>query len=131
MAVSLSGPFSLQGRQALAGLCKWVEYANGSGGVWVGERRQRCRLTPVYYDDGGQRGKSREMTERLLSRDKVDLLFGPYSSGLTVEAALVAQEYGRVLWNHGGATYEASSQARDRVVNILSPARQYFQGVWI
>jgi branched-chain amino acid transport system substrate-binding protein len=81
----------------------------------------------VFYDDKSLRQRAREITKALLERDRVDLLFGPYSSVLTLEAAAVAQEHERVLWNHGGATDKTADM--DWVVNVLTPAGRYFHGV--
>jgi branched-chain amino acid transport system substrate-binding protein len=49
-----------------------------------------------------------------------DLLFGPYGSG---QAAALARNTDRLIWNHGGATAGGTN-----VVNVLSPASSYFTG---
>jgi branched-chain amino acid transport system substrate-binding protein len=69
------------------------------------------------------------LTERLLTVDQVDILLGPYSSGLALRAAEVAQQYGRVLWNHGGASEAIYSRGLAWVVGILSPPTTYFHSL--
>lgn len=127
ISASISGPFSAQGRQALEGLSAWLGDTNAAGGLLVAEHRRRIPMDLVVYDDESRRQRAREITEALLKQDRVDLLFGPYSSVLTLEAATVAQEHERVLWNHGGATDKTADM--DWVVNVLTPASRYFHGV--
>ena len=122
IAVSLTGQFRMQGRQALAGLRAWVEEVNRAGGLAVDRKWADVEL--IHYDDGSLAEGARQATERLIREDRVDLLFGPYSSGLARAAADVAAECGQVLWNQGGAAEEIYQPVR-RVVGILSGAREY------
>ena len=93
ISASLTGQFSTQGQQALAGLSAWVEYVNEQGGLAVGGEKRAVAL--VSYDDGSMASTTRQTTEQLISGDRVDLLFGPYSAGLTTAAAEVAESHGR------------------------------------
>ena len=61
--------------------------------------------------------------------DQVDILFGPYSSVLTSAAAPVAEEHGKLLWNHGGASDNVYQQGYRWVVGILTPASRYLAGL--
>jgi branched-chain amino acid transport system substrate-binding protein len=114
------------GRQALWGVQRWVEWANGRGGVLVEAGRPRRRVELVHYDDGSKRKGVREAVVKLIEKDRVDLLFGPYSSALTLEEIATAKGYGQVVWNHGGASDEAFGPM---VVSVLTPASFYFHGV--
>ena len=126
ISASLTGQFATQGQQALAGLSAWVEYVNGQGGLAVGgENRQ---VTLASYDDGSVADATRRATERLITDDKVDLLFGPYSAGLTTAAVEVAESHGRVVWNHGGAGDAHYARGFRKVISILTPADQYLVG---
>ncbi len=104
MVVSLSGSFSEQGYQAFRGAMAWIQEVNGAGGILIKELGRKLSLELIYYDDEGKIGAAKKATEQLITRDRVDVLLGPYSSGLTVAAACVAEEFRRVLWNHGGAS---------------------------
>ena len=127
--VSLSGQFQVQGRQALAGLQAWARDVNASGGVWVGELGERLMVTVRHYDDGSRSDLARRVTQRLISEDMVDLLFGPYSSVLTRAAAEVAKGNHCLLWNQGGASDAIHQQENRWVVGILSPASEYLAGL--
>ena len=126
ISASLTGQFATQGQQALAGLSAWVEYVNEQGGLTAGgEKRQ---VTLVSYDDGSTAEATRRATERLITDDKVDLLFGPYSAGLTTAAVEVAESHGKVVWNHGGAGDAHYARGFRKVISILTPADQYLVG---
>ena len=121
ISASLSGQFQTQGRQALAGLQAWVDDVNQAGGIRVGPRQRRLEL--VHLDDGSLAAGAAEATRRLLDEHGVDLIFGPYSSGLARAAAEVTANRHQVLWNQGGAY--AMNRPERRVVNILTEARHY------
>ena len=125
ISASLSGQFQTQGRQALAGIRAWAEDANRAGGLTVADRPGPLPVSVVCYDAASLADGTRRATRRLILDDRVDLLFGPYSSGLAQAAAAVAAEHNRLLWNHGGASDNIQRTGPGRVVDILTPAGEY------
>ncbi|MBQ09958.1 MAG: hypothetical protein CMJ45_00205 [Planctomyces sp.] len=125
--VSLSGQFQVQGRQALSGLHAWAEDVNESGGVNVGHSDVGRSVSVIYYDDASKADGARQATERLITSDPVDLLFGPYSGILALAAARVAEGHGRLLWNQGGASDTIYQQGFKWVVGILTSASRYLE----
>jgi branched-chain amino acid transport system substrate-binding protein len=83
----------------------------------------------AFYDDASAPEQCAVLTERLLTEDHVDILLGPYSSGLALRAAEVAQRFQCVLWNHGGASEAIYARGFAWVVGILSPPSTYFHSV--
>ena len=106
---SLTGPLSIQGRQAAQGLELWA--VEDEADLYV-------------EDDAGSATTAREAYQRWL-RSRIDVLLGPYGSGLVRTVAPVVSDRGALLWNHGGA---ADDLARPRVVAVPAPASTYFQG---
>ena len=104
-----TGPFARQGMEAGAGLELWAE-------------EEDVRLTVV--DDGGSRSAALRAYAAWLDQD-VDLLVGPYASGLVRAVAPLVCDAGRLLWNHGGA---ADDLARPGLVSLPAPASSYFEG---
>ena len=104
----------------------WAEYVNAQGGVTVDGRSHRINV--VHYDDESLAERAQQNTERLITQDGVDLLFGPYSAGLTTAAAEVAESHGRLMWNHGGAGDALYARGHRNVVGILTPADEYLVG---
>ena len=125
--VSLTGQFSLQGSQTLAGIRAWADDVNRCGGLAVGGRKTPVEI--VWRDDGSQRDNARAVTERLITADRVDLLAGPYSAVLTNAAAEVAQSHGKLLWNQGGASPLVYRRGNPWVVGTLTPADEYLAGL--
>ncbi|MGE3538037.1 MAG: amino acid ABC transporter substrate-binding protein [Candidatus Tectimicrobiota bacterium] len=129
MTAALSGRYSLPGRQALLGAQFWVEDVNRHGGLWLQEDGQRLPLHLTAYDDASEAAQCYRLTERLLSHDQVDILLGPYSSGLALRAAEVAHQYEQILWNHGGSSETIYQRGYRWLVGILSPPSTYFHSV--
>jgi branched-chain amino acid transport system substrate-binding protein len=128
LSVSCSGRFHIQGQQALRGLLLWQSLVNAHGGIAVGAADRRpVRL--VWYDDLSQTHCARTNVFRLLREDKVDILLGPYSSGLTMAVAEIAEEYKKVLWNYGGSSDEIFRRGWRHLVGIASPASDYLRAL--
>ena len=128
LSISLSGRYSLQGRQAFDGIRLWNSYVNELGGLHVGDReRQPVQL--IYYDDQSRISHTGRNIVGLLEEDRVDVLFGPYSSGLTLAAADVARKHGKVLWNHGGSADEIFHRGFGCLVSTPTPASDYLRAL--
>jgi branched-chain amino acid transport system substrate-binding protein len=126
LSISLTGRFSVQGRQALDGLRLWQSYVNGQKGLTIG-RAAPHPVRLVFYDDQSRAKLARENALRLLRQDRVDALFGPYSSGLTMTVAEVAHEQRKVLWNHGASSDEILNRGWRHLVSTPTPASDYLR----
>lgn len=127
--LSLSGRFAIQGQQARRGLALWAEDVNRAGRLTISSGDDLTPIDLVVIDDGSTRAGATSATERLILQDRVDLLFSPYSSVLTIAAAEVAEQHGRVLWNHGGSSDALEERGYRHIVTLLSPASRYFEPV--
>ena len=103
ISVSLSGSYLIQGRESYEGLSLWVSRVNEKGGLYVDDLNAKCTLRLIGLDDGSNIEKCRSNTERLITRERVDILLGPYSSSLALAAAEMAEYYKKPLWNHGAS----------------------------
>jgi branched-chain amino acid transport system substrate-binding protein len=128
-ALSLSGRFAVQGEQAHRGLLLWTEQVNRAGGLIAGKADGPRQVALIVHDDASRRANAATATERLILTDRVELLFSPYSSVLTISAAEVAARHGRVLWNHGGSSDALDARGWQHVVTLLTPASRYFEPV--
>lgn len=126
LSISLSGRFHPQGQQALQGICLWQSYINAQGGMALHNGAKRpVRL--IWYDDRSQISAARTNARKLLREDQIDILFGPYSSSLTMAVAENAEEYKKVLWNYGGTSDEIFRHGWRYLVGIASPASDYLR----
>ncbi|MGC9012520.1 MAG: amino acid ABC transporter substrate-binding protein [Thermogladius sp.] len=96
MSISLSGSFALTGHQGLWGIKAAINWVNNVyGGVHICGKTVKLDLK--YYDDQSSKDLIPSLYERLITVDKVNFLFGPYGSPLTIAAAPVAERYGMLL----------------------------------
>jgi branched-chain amino acid transport system substrate-binding protein len=86
--VSLTGDFSNTGKAAQLGYQLWADQVNAKGGI-LGRKVQLS-----FADDASSPTQVVTNYQNFITRDKVDLVFGPYSSLLTLAAAKVANRYG-------------------------------------
>lgn len=101
LSVSLSGNFHLQGQQALQGARLWQSYINAQGGIVVQNGKKRS-VRLIWYDDRSQTSFARKNVLQLLRDDQIDILLGPYSSGLTMAVVEIAEEYKNWLKSRAG-----------------------------
>ena len=129
MTAALTGRYSLPGHQALQGAQVWIDDTNRAGGIRLHSSQTQLPLRLTFYDDASVPERCGVLTEHLITEDQVDILLGPYSSGLALRAAEVAQRSQRVLWNHSGASEAIYTRGFAWVVGILSPPSTYFHSV--
>lgn len=127
LSLSLSGGFERQGREAHDGVRLWVEHVERAGGLVVVPRGPRRPVRLVALDDASVAGRARDNVRRLLIEDRVDVLLGPYSSGLTLAVAPTAAAHGKLLWNHGGSSDTLVERGWRHVINLPAPASDYFR----
>ena len=127
ISVSLTGQFSLQGRQTLAGIQAWAADVNRSGGLRVGQHASPVAI--LWRDDASRAANAREITARLIDDDHAGIIIGPYSAALTRAAAQAAQARCRLLWNQGGASPALYRQGNPWIIGILTPADQYLSSL--
>jgi len=69
-----------------------------------------------------------ELYTRLATEDGADLLISPYSSGLTAAAAVIAEQYGKVMITTGAAADATYKKGYTQVFQIYTPASRYLTG---
>ena len=128
LSAQLSGRHSVQGKETLKGIKLLVDGLLSRGGI---RTRDGKVFSPelVFYDDASLPERTRENTLRLLEKDRVDVLLGPYSSSLALACARTAAEAGRVVWNHGGSSEDVAGAGGARVVSAITGSSSYFRGV--
>lgn len=86
-SVSLSGSYAASALYSLEGYKLWVEQVNKRGGL-LGRP-----VKLIYYDDKSDANTGVQLYEKLITADKVDLIVGPYSSGVTSAVSTVAEKH--------------------------------------
>jgi branched-chain amino acid transport system substrate-binding protein len=123
----LSGRYAKAGEQAVGGIQAAVDWVNQTrGGVTVG--RKTVALEYKNYDCESKKESVTSLLERLITTDKVNFTFAPYSSGLTLAGAPVAEKYGMIYMDHGGASDKIFQQGFEYIVQTIGPGSSYHAG---
>ena len=126
MTVSRTGPLNVDSTTQLRGAELWRDELNAKGGIKVGNKRYKVRF--VEYDDQSQGGRVQQLYTRLILQDKAQFLFSPYSSGLSATAAVISEQYGKVMLIPGGAEEKIFQLGNKYLFQPITSAGHYLSG---
>jgi len=115
ISLSLTGDFSADGKGFQQGYQLWADTINKNGGL-LGR--------PVQLDivsDASSPDQVQTNYEKLITVDKVDLVFGPYSSLLTKPASVVANRYGYAMVEGAGGAPTVFNRGLKNVFDVSVP----------
>ena len=72
----------------------WADRINERGGLALGKSGKKVPVEVVIYDDQSRVPVVTRFYERLIQKDRVEILIGPYSSPLTFAATIAAEKSG-------------------------------------
>jgi len=72
----------------------WVKEVNDKGGLMLKSVGKRVPIEVIEYDDRSNSEEAVRAVERLVTQDKVDLLFPPWGTGLNLAVGPVFNKYG-------------------------------------
>ncbi|HLZ24223.1 MAG TPA: amino acid ABC transporter substrate-binding protein [Ktedonobacterales bacterium] len=113
--VSLTGDFSADGKAIQQGYQLWADTVNAHGGL-LGRKVQLVSL-----DDASNPDQVTTDYQKLITVDKVDLTFGPFSTLLTKPASVVAHRYGYALPEGAGGGPSVFQQGLNNVFDVSLP----------
>jgi len=122
--ISLSGPYAKEGSQGLWGFQlaeKWINEVYG--GVRIAGKKIPVKY--AYYDDESKKESVTSLLERLIVSDGVKFIFAPYTSGLTLAGAPVAEKYKALYNSHGGASDRTFQQGYKYAVQTIVLGSRY------
>jgi branched-chain amino acid transport system substrate-binding protein len=123
---SQTGPLNNDSVAQMRGFELWRDEVNAAGGIKAGGKQYKVGL--VSYDDESQNVRVQQLYTRLITQDKAQFLFSPYSSGLVATAAIISEQYGRVMLTTGGAEEKTYRLGNKNLFQLYSPAGQYLAG---
>jgi branched-chain amino acid transport system substrate-binding protein len=121
ISLSLTGDFADGANAAKRGYELWAETVNGKGGV-LG-RKVELKI----IDDGSDPDRAAAAYEELITKTKVDLVLGPYSSKLTIPSSQVAAKHGYAFIEPAGGSPKVFAQGL-RNLFFVQPAPVVEQG---
>lgn len=123
---SRTGPLNIDSTGQERGYEFWRDEVNANGGIKVGDKRYKVKF--VSYDDQSVGGRVQQLYTRLINQDKAQFLFSPYSSGLVAAAAVISEEYGKIMIDSGGAEEKPFELGNKYLYMVITPASQYLSG---
>lgn len=122
-AVSTTGSNGRTGLYQQEAYLLWEAQKNASGGL-LGRP-----VEFVIYDDQSDPTTGSRLYERLITEDEVDLVLGPYSSGVTLAAAQITERYGYPMLVAGASAGEIWDSGFQYVFGVYSIAQDYFKDI--
>src|SRR5206468_3698672 len=124
--VSQTGKLNNDSVAQMRGFELWRDEVNAGGGIKAGGKQYKVNF--VSYDDESQNTRVQQLYTRIIVQDRAQFLFSPYSSGLVATAAIISEQYGKVMLTTGGAEEKTYRLGNKNLFQVYSPAGQYLAG---
>jgi branched-chain amino acid transport system substrate-binding protein len=115
ISLSLSGDFSADGKAFQQGYQLWADDVNAHGGL-LGRKVQL-----IFLSDASSPQQVATNYQTLIAQDKVDLVFGPFSTLLTKPASVIANRYGYAMVEGAGGGPSVFTQGLHNVFDVSLP----------
>jgi branched-chain amino acid transport system substrate-binding protein len=122
-AISITGKYSQEGKNAKDGYDFAVKAINDKGGVKVNGKTYKLEVK--YYDDESTPARTAQLLERIINQDGIKFILGPYASGPTKAAAPVIEKYKVPMVEAEGASRSLFTQGYKYMFAALSTSEQY------
>jgi ABC-type branched-subunit amino acid transport system substrate-binding protein len=124
---SQTGKLNVEATRQINGVNLWVEQVNAAGGMKLPDGTS-VKFAAKFYDDESNKDRVQELYTRLINNDKADFLISPYSSGLADAAAVIAQQYKRIMITAGASSDSTQFKGYSLVYMTYTPASKYLAG---
>ncbi len=124
---SQTGKLNMEAMRQINGLQLWMEQVNAAGGVKLPDGTV-VKFTAKFYDDESKKERVQELYTKLINQDKAEFLISPYSSGLADAAAVIAQQYNKIMITAGAASDSTYKKGYTLVFQTYTPASRYLTG---
>jgi branched-chain amino acid transport system substrate-binding protein len=123
---SQTGALNNDSTAQMRGIELWRDNVNAKGGIKIGGKNYQVKL--VSYDDESQNTRVQQLYTRLITEDKAQFLISPYSSGLVATAAIISEQYGKVMITTGGALEKTYQLGNKHLFQLYTGSSQYLAG---
>ena len=90
-AIALTGKFARNGVNLRKAYDLWAGVVNSRGGIEIKGKKYLVEI--IYYDDKSDPRTTTKLVEKLITQDKVDLIFGPFSSSCVGPSSTITEKY--------------------------------------
>ena len=122
LSLGLTGRYQEMGQMQQMGFRLWAEQVNQRGGLLAPP------LQLIIYDDHSNRDTAVQLYGKLLNEDRVDFVFGPYSSGLTDAILPITAKRDYPVLASGASSDKLWEQGYTHLFGIYTPASRYTMG---
>lgn len=126
MTLSKTGSLNVDSTAQYKGSELWRDQVNAAGGIKVGDKHYKIKF--VDYDDQSQGGRVQQLYTRMIVQDKAQFLFSPYSSGLSATAAVISEQYSKIMLVGGGAEGKIFQLGNKYLFQCITAADHYLTG---
>ncbi len=123
LSLGLTGKYAPLALMQQQGYSLWQSEINERGGL-LGRP-----VEFIFVDDESDPAKALDLYTRLIKTDRVDLVFGPYSSGITAAVAPVVDKAAFPMLVGGAAADKIWQQGYTNVFGVFTPASRYTVGM--
>jgi branched-chain amino acid transport system substrate-binding protein len=123
LSLGLTGKYAQLGAMQQRGYLLWQRDVNAKGGL-LGRP-----VDIVIRDDESRPAKAEELYRQLITKDRVDLVFSPYSSPITLAVAPIVDRAGYPMVIAGAASERIWQQGYTSVFGLYSSASRYTVGM--
>ena len=124
---SQTGKYAKESKEQVQGIQLWLKDLEKAGGLKLSDGTI-VKFETKSYDDESTKERVQQLYTKLITEDKAEFLISPYSSGLTAAAAVISEQYGKVMITTGAASDSIYKQGYQKVYQIYTPASRYLTG---
>lgn len=122
LTLGLTGKYAAMADMQIKGFRLWEKQVNSRGGLLGRE------VKIIIYDDKSDPQTAKSLYEQLILRDKVDLLFGPYSSEIADAVFPVTEKYRYPVVSSGASSDSLFEKGYRYVFGTHTPASKIITG---
>ena len=124
---SQTGSLTKESKEQVQGLQLWLADLEKAGGLKLKDGTQ-IKFQSKSYDDESTKDRVQQLYTKLATEDKADILISPYSSGLADAAAVVAEQYGKIMIVTGASSDSTFQKGYQNIYMMYTPASRYLTG---
>ncbi len=124
---SQTGKYAKESKEQVQGIQLWLQDLEKKGGLKLPDGTV-VKFETKSYDDESTKERVQQLYTKLITEDKAEFLISPYSSGLTAAAAVISEQYNKVMITTGAASDSIYKQGYQKVYQVYTPASRYLTG---
>ncbi len=124
---SQTGSLTKESQEQIQGLKLWLADLEKAGGLKLKDGTT-IKFQFKFYDDESTKDRVQQLYTKLSTEDKADFLISPYSSGLADAAAVIAEQYNKVMIVTGASSDGTFQKGFQNIYMMYTPASRYLTG---